>query len=118
MTRFWTFVAVLLLTFTGMFLFFEQLNVPLLENPYETLDGQGASVALIGISLLVADVILPVPSSLIMVANGAFFGIALGTILSLIGSLGASRIIKTGATSLRQLKRLTSSCEQRSNIGI
>jgi uncharacterized membrane protein YdjX (TVP38/TMEM64 family) len=90
MARFWTFVAILLLTFTGIFLFVEQLDLSLLENPYGTLNAHGVSAAFIGVILLVADVILPIPSSLIMVANGAFFGIALGTVLSLVGNLGAS----------------------------
>ena len=42
--------------------------------------------------LLFADVALPVPSSLIMIANGALFGIFLGSVLSLIGGTGAAVI--------------------------
>jgi len=42
------------------------------------------------VSLLVADVLLPVPSSLVMVAHGALFGVIVGTLLSLLGSMGAA----------------------------
>jgi uncharacterized membrane protein YdjX (TVP38/TMEM64 family) len=40
--------------------------------------------------LLIADVLLPVPSSIVMVAHGALFGVLWGTILSLLGSVGAA----------------------------
>jgi uncharacterized membrane protein YdjX (TVP38/TMEM64 family) len=39
---------------------------------------------------LVADVALPVPSSLVMIAHGALFGVVIGTLLSLVGSTGAA----------------------------
>jgi uncharacterized membrane protein YdjX (TVP38/TMEM64 family) len=39
---------------------------------------------------LVADVALPVPSSMVMVAHGALFGVEVGTFLSLVGSTGAT----------------------------
>lgn len=42
-----------------------------------------------GVGLLMADVFLPVPSSLVMIAHGALFGIPIGTALSLLGSMGA-----------------------------
>ena len=90
MTRFWLLIATLLLLFTGMFVVAEQLNLPLLEDPYGTIGASGSSAAIIGVSLLIADVILPVPSSLIMIANGALFGVPLGAFLSLVGSLGAA----------------------------
>jgi len=46
-------------------------------------------VALFGVGILIADVFLPVPSSLIMVAHGALLGTFIGTIISWIGSMGA-----------------------------
>lgn len=46
--------------------------------------------ALIGMVLLASDVILPVPSSLVMAANGALFGMVTGTLLSLTGSFVAA----------------------------
>lgn len=53
---------------------------------------QSVSVALLGILGLAVDVLLPVPSSLIMIANGALFGVWLGTLLSLTGSFTAAII--------------------------
>jgi uncharacterized membrane protein YdjX (TVP38/TMEM64 family) len=50
----------------------------------------GVLAAALGVGLLIADVLLPVPSSLVMVAHGALFGVALGTLLSLLGSAGAA----------------------------
>lgn len=50
----------------------------------------GVSAAAVGVGLLVADVVLPVPSSLLMVALGALFGTAVGTALSLVGAVGAA----------------------------
>jgi uncharacterized membrane protein YdjX (TVP38/TMEM64 family) len=50
----------------------------------------GVVAAGLGVGMLMADVVLPVPSSLVMVAHGALFGVLLGTLLSLLGSLGAA----------------------------
>src|SRR5690606_28842158 len=50
----------------------------------------GLPAASAGVGLLIADVFLPVPSSLVMIAHGALFGVVLGTGLSLLGSLGAT----------------------------
>jgi uncharacterized membrane protein YdjX (TVP38/TMEM64 family) len=52
----------------------------------------GINVALTGVGLLVGDIVLLVPSSLIMIANGALFGVAIGTILSIMGNLGAALV--------------------------
>jgi uncharacterized membrane protein YdjX (TVP38/TMEM64 family) len=79
----------LLLVFSAIFLIAEQLDLPILDDPYATIGAHGGSAAIAGVCLLIADVILPVPSSLIMIGNGALFGIVLGTLLSLMGSLGA-----------------------------
>ncbi len=72
-----------------LFALVEALGIPLLTNPLASLSRLGALAAPMGVGLLVADVVLPVPSSLVMVAHGALFGVALGALLSLIGSLGA-----------------------------
>ncbi len=50
----------------------------------------GAFAAVVGVGLLVGDVVLPVPSSLVMLAHGALFGVGLGTLLSLLGTVGAA----------------------------
>lgn len=48
--------------------------------------GAGAATAVIG--LLAIDILLPVPSSFVMIASGALFGVAGGAALSLVGSIG------------------------------
>ena len=90
MKQYWTIIGILLLFFLGSFLIVEQLNLPLLANPHHRMASSSISAALIGITLLMVDVFLPVPSSLVMIANGALFGVVLGTILSLVGNLGAA----------------------------
>ena len=48
--------------------------------------------AAIGIGLLVVDVALPVPSSLVMLAHGALFGVLIGTAVSALGSTLAAAV--------------------------
>ena len=48
----------------------------------------GTGSAVVMISLLAADLFLPIPSSLIMVLSGAAFGVLWGSLFSLIGSIG------------------------------
>jgi uncharacterized membrane protein YdjX (TVP38/TMEM64 family) len=88
-----------LLVMGGMVAFFpllfvaaELLGVPLLADPTPWLSRGGVAAACVGVGLLVADVMLPVPSSLVMVAHGALFGVTLGTLLSLAGSVGAALV--------------------------
>lgn len=81
-------LALLLLAFAVA----EALQVPLLTHPADYFHGATAPVALTGLGLLLVDVVLPVPSSLVMTLHGALFGIVAGTLLSLAGSLGAALI--------------------------
>jgi uncharacterized membrane protein YdjX (TVP38/TMEM64 family) len=90
MTRYWLATGLLLFVFLGLFLLVEPLHISFLVDPAHMMNTRSLSAALAGVALLVADVILPVPSSLIMIANGALFGVGLGTFLSLIGNLGAA----------------------------
>lgn len=76
--------------FLILFLAVEALGVPLLVDPTPWMRHGGVLAAALGVSLLIADVLLPVPSSLVMVAHGALFGVATGTFLSLLGSMGAA----------------------------
>ena len=76
--------------FLALFLLVEALQVPLLTDPSRWMEGRGMAAASIGVGLLVADVVLPVPSSLIMIAHGALFGVIKGSCLSLVGSVGAA----------------------------
>lgn len=65
------------------------LDVPVLVDPTPLLATGGVLAAVTGVALLVVDVLLPVPSSLVQVAHGAIFGAAVGTALSFAGNLGA-----------------------------
>ncbi|MEM7534907.1 MAG: VTT domain-containing protein [Chloroflexota bacterium] len=74
------------------FLLAEASNLNLFAGLTQTMNTASIGVALIGVVTLVADIILPVPSSLVMIANGSLFGTFVGTCLSVIGSVGASAV--------------------------
>ncbi|MGY1690639.1 TVP38/TMEM64 family protein [Geodermatophilus sp. SYSU D01105] len=63
---------------------------PLLTDPSPGMDGAGVAAALLGVGLLTADVVLPVPSSAVMVGHGALFGVVPGAALSLVGGVSAT----------------------------
>lgn len=91
MKRYLLMMGVVMAFFLLLFLAVEALGVPLLADPTPWMkQGGGLAAAVLGMGLLVADVVLPVPSSLVMVAHGALFGVVGGTLLSLAGSLGAA----------------------------
>src|SRR3954468_1580895 len=92
MKRYWIITGLILAFFLVLFLLVEALGVPLLTDPSPYLEDGGMFAALVGVGLLVVDVTLPVPSSLVMVAHGALFGVAVGTLLSLTGSTGAALV--------------------------
>ena len=80
----------MLALFLCLFFLVEALGIPLLVDPTPWLNHGGVWAAALGVGLLIADVLLPVPSSLVMVAHGALFGVVVGTLLSLLGSTGAA----------------------------
>jgi uncharacterized membrane protein YdjX (TVP38/TMEM64 family) len=90
MKRYWTMAGVLLIFFLISFLLVEALGVPILTDPLPWMKHGGSLAALVGVALLVADAVAPVPSSPIMIAHGALFGVFGGTLLSLVGSGGAT----------------------------
>jgi uncharacterized membrane protein YdjX (TVP38/TMEM64 family) len=90
MRRYWLVVTAMLVLFTALFAVVEALEVPLLTDPEPVLQGAPLWAAAAGVGLLMIDVVLPVPSSLVMIAHGAAFGPLLGASLSLVGSLGAA----------------------------
>lgn len=92
MKRYWLMAGIMLTFFLLLFLLVEWLRIPLLTDPSKWLNRGGLVGASVGVGLLIADVVLPVPSSLVMIAHGALFGVALGTLLSLIGSVGATLV--------------------------
>jgi uncharacterized membrane protein YdjX (TVP38/TMEM64 family) len=90
-TRFWIFTAALLLAMLLLFFAVQALQLPFLAEDTSFLLSQEKWVAgLAGIGLLVADVVAPVPSSVVMLANGMLFGPVWGSALSMAGGLGAA----------------------------
>jgi uncharacterized membrane protein YdjX (TVP38/TMEM64 family) len=93
MKRYSVMVSVIFGLFLILFLMGEGTGVPLLKDPSPWLGSTGTlTAALFGTGLLVADVVMPVPSSAVMVAHGALFGVVGGTLLSVGGSTGATLI--------------------------
>jgi uncharacterized membrane protein YdjX (TVP38/TMEM64 family) len=90
MLRYWVLVVLLLLFFLGAFLLVETLQPTFLSDPRVWMEARSVGAALAGVGMLVVDVVLPIPSSLVMILNGALFGILVGTLLSLLGALGAA----------------------------
>lgn len=74
------------------FLIVEALGVPLLVDPTGRFERGGIGAAALGVGLLLVDVVIPVPSSIVMTAQGALFGFAGGTALGMIGSVGATLV--------------------------
>jgi uncharacterized membrane protein YdjX (TVP38/TMEM64 family) len=87
--RFWVVPAAVMAAMLITFVVAEVLGVEPLTDPKALLGARGGVAAVAGAALLVADVILPVPSSGVMLAHGTLFGIVVGAALSLLGSLGA-----------------------------
>lgn len=86
------------------FLAAEAWDAPWLTTP---------SVGLLGVALLAADVVLPVPSSGVMIAHGASFGVAGGAALSLAGATIATLVaFAVGRGGQRLVDRLTSAEQQ------
>ena len=90
--RYLLLVLAMIVILGALFAVVEALGVPLLTDPSPWLERGGWAAVVVGTGLLIVDVVLPVPSSVIMVANGAIFGIVLGSILSVIGSVGAAMV--------------------------
>jgi uncharacterized membrane protein YdjX (TVP38/TMEM64 family) len=89
--RYWILTGLMLAFFLATFGIMSALHVSFLEDPTGWLNQRGGAVAgITGVGLLIADVFLPVPSSLVMIAHGALFGVWTGTALSLAGSVGAT----------------------------
>jgi uncharacterized membrane protein YdjX (TVP38/TMEM64 family) len=80
--------ASVLAVLLSSFLVVEALGVTVLEDPSSAMDGGGAWPGVVGVLLLVADAVLPVPSSLVMISLGALYGAALGALLSFVGRFG------------------------------
>ena len=80
-------VAAVGAVFLAAFVVVEALEVSVLDDPESAL-GDGAGAAALGVGLLVADALLPVPSSLVMISLGALYGPFAGALLALAGRFG------------------------------
>lgn len=95
------------------FLIVEVLGIPILVDPTDQLNGGGIGAAMLGGGLLLADVFIPVPSSVIMIAHGAVFGVLGGTLLSLVASVSGAMIgWWVGYRGSGWLRRVVSPTEQ------
>ena len=84
-------MGLMLAFFLATFGLFTAFHVRFLEDPTAWMGQKGGwMAAATGVALLIADVFLPVPSSLVMIAHGALFGVVKGSLLSLAGSVGAT----------------------------
>ena len=102
-----TVFAGLVLLFLATFAVVEQLQLPLLTDSRPGLTAGPWTAGVVGVGLLVADVVLPVPSSGVMVVHGAVYGLVAGAILSLIGGTGATVVsFLLGRRSRSTLERL------------
>lgn len=79
-----------ILCFGIVFAAVEAAGIRTLTNPRPVMEDGGWSAALVGIALLVADALLPVPSSIVMVLHGALFGAVTGAAVSFVGRVGAA----------------------------
>ncbi|MGB3328504.1 MAG: VTT domain-containing protein [Thermomicrobiales bacterium] len=114
MTRRYTLFALAIAAFILIsFLIVEALGIPILVDPSDQLGRGGIAAAMLGVGLLLVDVLLPVPSSIVMTAQGALFGVVMGTILSMIGSVGAALVaFAIGRKGTRLISRFVSAPEQ------
>jgi uncharacterized membrane protein YdjX (TVP38/TMEM64 family) len=84
--------AVLAGVVLGSFAVVVALELPLLTDPSVWIRNGGWVAATLGVGLLLADVVLPVPSSLVMIALGAAFGPVGGFLLALGANVGGTMI--------------------------
>jgi uncharacterized membrane protein YdjX (TVP38/TMEM64 family) len=95
MRGYWRLVGAVFGSLLAVFLVFWALGYSIEELPSGVsgvIERGGLPAAAIGVFLLVVDVFLPVPSSVVMVAHGAFFGVWVGTLLSMLGQMGAALV--------------------------
>ena len=112
MRRYLILTTVLLAFFLLLFVAAEAANVPLLVDPSPWLKDGGWGAGAVGVLLLTVDVFLPVPSSVVMVAHGALFGVWVGTLLSWLGSVGAFLVgFGIGRSGNRAIRRFVTPAE-------
>jgi uncharacterized membrane protein YdjX (TVP38/TMEM64 family) len=85
MTRLWLKILLIPAILLALYFVVELVDVPLLKDPRPWVEGGGYAAAAIGILLLLADIAIPVPSSIIMLAMGAVYGPVTGGLINTIG---------------------------------
>lgn len=90
LTRYFLLVGGTLALLLVAFLVATAFSVAMLDDPTPWLARGDALDGAIGTALLIVDVVLPVPASVVMIAHGALFGAVGGATLSLVGSVGAA----------------------------
>lgn len=86
----WLLMLALMAFFLATFGVVTALEITPLNDPKMWMTQPGWPAATLGMGLLIADVLIPAPASLVMMYHGALFGLVGGTLLSLVGGLGAS----------------------------
>jgi len=92
MKRFWISALIIAVLVLITFLLAEQLEIRILVDPSEWMQRNQIYAIVIGGGLLVADVFLPVPSSIVMMTLGAVLGIAGGFCVSFSSSVMGSLV--------------------------
>lgn len=90
LVRWWSLAFALAATMLLVFFAVSSAGVAVLNDPTGAMRGTHPLAAAVGVLLLIADVFLPVPSSLVMVAHGTLFGVVGGTLLSMLGSVASA----------------------------
>jgi uncharacterized membrane protein YdjX (TVP38/TMEM64 family) len=89
MRRYWLLLASLVVGFLAVFLVAAASGLPV-DDARPWMGRGGPAAAALGVVLLTADVVLPVPSSGVMLLNGLLFGVWIGAGLSVVGSVGCA----------------------------
>lgn len=87
----WKWVPMILfLFFTIIFVLFETIGLVTIDDMINWIKSSGQMAGLVIFLLLLIDIIIPVPSSVLIMFAGSIYGIFLGTFIGFTGSLGAS----------------------------
>ncbi|MEA2488918.1 MAG: hypothetical protein QOH21_710 [Acidobacteriota bacterium] len=112
LVRWWSLAFAIAVTLLVMFFAASAAGLSLLEDPTPLFRGARPLAGVIGVGLLIADVFLPIPSSLVMTLHGALFGVAGGAALSLLGStLSALTGFAVGRAGNDAIRRLVTPAE-------
>ncbi|WP_138733364.1 VTT domain-containing protein [Modestobacter excelsi] len=90
--RYATAVAVVAGISLGGFVLAEALHLPWAATAPSLGTSAAPIAAVLGVGMLVGDAVLPVPSSLVMVALGSTFGLVGGRVLGLVGKVGGALV--------------------------